>query len=140
MRQMTLDGGDVDIIVVEGSTQLQLLEDLPHPEQQPALVSEIDGSFYFQGRLEESMSTSVLERVLDYRGQTQQGLAKLMGISSAQLSRMLSGQRRWTPEQQENAARVLGIPVEILFSKEANTNTNETETKPVVQSQGLCPA
>ena len=42
-------------------------------------------------------------------------VAEQMGISPSMLTRLLAGERRWTPEHRQAIARALDMPEESLF-------------------------
>lgn len=46
-------------------------------------------------------------------------VADRMGISNSLLSRLLSGERRWTPEYRASLARALDVSEAELFGEEA---------------------
>jgi transcriptional regulator with XRE-family HTH domain len=53
--------------------------------------------------------------VIQAQGRRKTWVAREMGISPSYLTRLLTGERPWLPHLQEAAARVLGIPREVLF-------------------------
>lgn len=56
-----------------------------------------------------------LKKILEARGHRHDWLAQQLGVSDSYLSRLLSGDRPWTPELRREASRVLMLPEELLF-------------------------
>lgn len=56
-----------------------------------------------------------VDRVLRERGTRQRWLAGKLGISDAYLSRLLSGERRWSETLKDKVAHSLSVPRETLF-------------------------
>jgi len=56
-----------------------------------------------------------IERIMDERGHQQAWLAERMGIHQSYLSKLLAGERRWTPELKQKAAAALALPADVLF-------------------------
>ena len=59
----------------------------------------------------------LIKRILDARGIRRRWLAEQLGVSPAYVSRLLSGERRWTRELRAEAARVLMLPEDVLFAR-----------------------
>jgi len=49
------------------------------------------------------------------QGRTRSWLAREIGVSGSQLTRMLNGERRWTDERKARAAVALSVPVAELL-------------------------
>lgn len=56
-----------------------------------------------------------IERIMNERGHQRVWLAERMGIHQSYLSKLLAGERRWTPELKEKAAAALALPADVLF-------------------------
>ena len=61
----------------------------------------------------ESVGKRVAE-VLEEQGRKRVWLAEKLGVSPGHLTRLLQGERPWTPELVKRAADLLGIRVEVL--------------------------
>lgn len=71
---------------------------------------------------------TALERILEHRGIKQHWLAQQLGISDAYLSRLLSGEKPWTPRLCAEASRVLMLPEDVLFfDRERNLKLKEMQ-------------
>ena len=57
----------------------------------------------------------IIGRILEARGIKVTWLATQLNISHSHLSRLLSGERPWTPELRREAARVLMLPEDVIF-------------------------
>lgn len=57
----------------------------------------------------------ILNRILETRGIRKDWLAFQLGISQSYMTRLLNGERRWTPALRKEAARVLMLPEDVLF-------------------------
>lgn len=62
------------------------------------------------------------EQVIEARGLRKDWVAKQMGISAAYLSRMLSGDRRWTEPLQERFAVAVGMDRSAIFFPQSGTS------------------
>jgi len=60
--------------------------------------------------------------IIDFRGLRKDWVAEQLGISPSYLTRLLAGERRWTPDLQKRIASILGLPAAFLFEHECPTN------------------
>jgi transcriptional regulator with XRE-family HTH domain len=60
----------------------------------------------------------VVQRIIESRGIKTTWFAEQLGVSQSHISRLLSGERPWTPELRQKAAQVLMLPEDVLFLSE----------------------
>lgn len=72
-----------------------------------------------------------LNGIIEARGLKKRWVAEQMGISPSYLSRLLSGERAWTPELRSSIADTLEVPEETLFlacdDRRADNNDHRTD-------------
>lgn len=61
------------------------------------------------------IKTHCVDDILKCRGIRQGWLAKELGISDAYLSKLLSGDKRWTERLKDETARLIMVPRRVLF-------------------------
>lgn len=66
-------------------------------------------------------------RIIEERGIRKDWLAAQLGVSPSQISKLRTGDRKWSPELKQEASRVLMLPEEFLFfdpdkAKESDSN------------------
>jgi hypothetical protein len=72
------------------------------------------------------MPRDCVRPILTERGTDAEWLARKMGITSAYLSLLLNGKRRWTDDLKDRAASLLLVPRTVLFFEGEFAQTQDT--------------
>ena len=77
--------------------------------------------------------TNAVRATIEGQGRRLTWVARQMGISPGYLTRLLDGERRWTPKLRAQVAMVLQVPKEVLFFASDYRQTTDVKSADSIQ-------
>lgn len=79
------------------------------------------------------LDTSAVRATIEAQGRRLTWVAGQMGISPSYLTRLLDGERRWTPKLRAQVAMILQVPTDVLFFASDYRQTTDAQSADSIQ-------